>query len=119
MSKRIKISSRERVVVYGEDDKAPFWIEHIGTLIVIGLIVVVGGMVILALSDWGRATMVVLCGGQGGTAPGAGITRSSSRLDRQRGSFPCGCRRAASRAAASIRMSSLPCPRRGCRVRPG
>jgi len=60
MSKRVKVTSRKRVVVYGEDDKTPFWLEHVGALIVIGLIVIVGGMVVLSLSDWGRATMVWL-----------------------------------------------------------
>ena len=60
MSKRIKITSRGRVTVYGDDDKPPFWVEHIIALIVIGLIVIVGGMVVLSLTVWGRATMVWL-----------------------------------------------------------
>lgn len=60
MNGRIKITSRKRVVVYGGEDKPPFWLEHIIALIVIGLIVIVGGVVALSLSDWGRATLVWL-----------------------------------------------------------
>lgn len=60
MSKRARITSSEHTVVYGEDDKVPFWLEHLIALIVIGSIVIVGGMVVLSLSDWGRLTMVWL-----------------------------------------------------------
>lgn len=60
MNKQIKITTRRRVVVYGGDDKAPFWVEHIIALIVIGLIVLIGSIVVLSLSDGGRATMVWL-----------------------------------------------------------
>lgn len=60
MNKRIRITTRKRVVVYGDDDKVPFWLDHLLGLIVIGLIVLVGGMVALSLSDWGRATLVWL-----------------------------------------------------------
>lgn len=60
MSKRVKSTSRKRFVVYGEDDKAPFWLEHIGALIVTGLVVIIGGIVVLSLSEWGRLAMVWL-----------------------------------------------------------
>lgn len=58
MNKRIKITSaRTGSVVYENNDKAPFWIEHILALIVIGVVVVVGGIIALVLTDWGRAAM--------------------------------------------------------------
>jgi len=60
MSKRIKISSRGRTVVYDDDNAPPFWLEHLLALIVTGLIVIVGGIVVLSLSDGGRATLVWL-----------------------------------------------------------
>ncbi|MFD5225585.1 hypothetical protein ACFWHT_08195 [Microbacterium sp. NPDC058342] len=60
MSKQIKVTSRGRTVVYGEDDKAPFWLEHLAALIVTGLVVIVGGVVVLSLTDGGRATLVWL-----------------------------------------------------------
>lgn len=58
MNKRIRVTSRGHAVVYGGDDKAPFWLEHLLAIIVTGLILLIGGMVVLSLSDWGRATMV-------------------------------------------------------------
>lgn len=58
MNRRIKITARRRTVVYGEGDRVPFWLEHIVPLIFVGLGVFVVGMVVLSLSDWGRAAMV-------------------------------------------------------------
>ena len=60
MSRHIKITSRERIVVYDKDTKAPFWLEHLLGLILVGLIVIVGGMIVLSLTDWGRAALVWL-----------------------------------------------------------
>jgi hypothetical protein len=58
MNKRIKITSaRKGSVVYENNGKAPFWLEHLLALIVIGIVVVVGGIIALALTDWGRAAM--------------------------------------------------------------
>jgi len=58
MSKSVKFTRRKRVTVIDGDGGAPFWLEHIGLFIVAGLAVVVGGMILLALTDWGRAAMV-------------------------------------------------------------
>ncbi|MFP3786969.1 hypothetical protein, partial [Burkholderia sp. SIMBA_024] len=56
--KSAKFTRRKRVTVIGGDDKVPFWLEHLGLLVVAGLVVIVGGMILLALTDWGRAMMV-------------------------------------------------------------
>lgn len=66
MNKRIKISSRRRVITYAEDEKAPFWLEHLLGLIITGLVLIVGGMIVLSLTDWGRVTMAWLGLGLGG-----------------------------------------------------
>lgn len=58
MSKSVKFTRRKRVTVIDGDGGAPFWLEHIGLFIVAGLAVVVGGMILLTLTDWGRAAMV-------------------------------------------------------------
>jgi len=57
---RIKVTARGRRDVYSKTDKAPFWLEHLGALIIIGLIVFVGAMIVLSITDWGRATLVWL-----------------------------------------------------------
>ncbi|MFD5225398.1 hypothetical protein ACFWHT_07225 [Microbacterium sp. NPDC058342] len=54
---------RKRTVVIDQDDEAPFWLEHIGALIVIGVVVLVAGFVFLPMTDWGRATLVGLGAG--------------------------------------------------------
>lgn len=58
MNMRAKITMRRRVVVIGEDEKAPFWLEHLLALIFIGVGGFIVGAVLLALTDWGRATLV-------------------------------------------------------------
>lgn len=54
-SPRIKITGREHVVVYGEGDKAPFWIEHFLGLLLLAVGILVVGTVVLSLTDVGRA----------------------------------------------------------------
>lgn len=59
-NKSLRMTLRRRATVVGGDEDAPFWLEHIGALVVIGLVVIVGGIVVLAQTDWGRLTMVWL-----------------------------------------------------------
>lgn len=58
MNKRVKISMRKRTVVFDGDDKAPFWLEHFVPLVWSGIAVFLVRMVLLSLTDWGRAAMV-------------------------------------------------------------
>ena len=60
MDSRIKVTARGRRDVYAKPDRAPFWLEHIGALITIGLVVVVGALIGLSITEWGRATLVWL-----------------------------------------------------------
>jgi len=60
MAARIRITSRMHAKTYGENQKAPFWLEHLLAIILVGLVVVVGGFILLSLTDWGRATLVWL-----------------------------------------------------------
>lgn len=60
MAARIRITSRMHAKNYDEHEKAPFWLEHLLAIILIGLVVVVGGVILLALTEWGRATLVCL-----------------------------------------------------------
>lgn len=61
MNKRVKISAPKRVIIIDDENderETPFWLEHILGIIGWGVAVIVLGMVLLALTDWGRATLV-------------------------------------------------------------
>ena len=58
MNKRIKITSaRKGSVVYENNDKTPFWIRHLPALIIVGVLVLIGVIIALVVTDWGRASL--------------------------------------------------------------
>ncbi|GAA4672926.1 hypothetical protein [Gordonia humi] len=60
MSRRVTITTGRRTVAHDEDDAAPFWLEHLVALVIAGVIVVAGALVLLSLTDRGRAALVWL-----------------------------------------------------------
>src|SRR5699024_11532420 len=57
MNKRIKITSaRKGSVVYENNHKTPFWIRHLPALIIVGVLVLIGVIIALVVTDWGRAS---------------------------------------------------------------
>lgn len=49
---------RRRVVVVDESDTQPFWLRHILSLIAVGVVGLIVGIVLLSLTEVGRATLV-------------------------------------------------------------
>ena len=66
MGKRLRIAERKRVVVIEERERASFSLEHLLALILLGLVLIAGGIILLSLTAWGRATIVWLGAGFGG-----------------------------------------------------
>ncbi|GAA5154783.1 hypothetical protein GCM10025768_26500 [Microbacterium pseudoresistens] len=57
MARRIRVTSSRRGGVIREERTAPFWLEHLIGLIFGGLAVIVIGIVVLVLTDWGRVAL--------------------------------------------------------------
>lgn len=69
MSRSARFTTRRRVTVVGEDGATPFWLEHIGAIIVVGLVALAGAIAVLSSTEWGRFAMVWL-----GLGLGAAVT---------------------------------------------
>lgn len=73
MSKSVKITLRKRAVVVRQNEEGPFWLEHIILIVCVGVAVLIAGIVLLSLTDWGRATLTWL-------GIGAGVTLTACLL---------------------------------------
>lgn len=58
---RAKITGPGKTVIYDDRDGVPFWLAHIIAISVIGLGLLVGGVILLSLTEWGR--QAVVCAG--------------------------------------------------------
>lgn len=65
MNKKVKITMRGRAVVVRQKDDRPFWLQHIILIVCVGIAVLIAGIVLLSLTDWGRVTLTWLGVGVG------------------------------------------------------
>lgn len=58
MNKKVRITMRGRAVVVRQDGNGPFWLAHIIPIVCMGLALLIGGIVLLASTNWGRVTLM-------------------------------------------------------------